>query len=659
MPRRAIPVSALFALISLMILGCQSLASTPTPTPAPNATEIAAAIYATQTAAAPTATATARPTDTPEPTPTGTPTRQEIFERVSPAIAFIESPADVTGSGVLIPDGYIVTNAHVVWPANTVRVVFPNEEEFEAAPVVGWDLMGDIAVIGPVETDIEPVRLGERDAYSVGSDSYLIGYPGEVDEYPQPTLARGVISRERESAPINMTYLQTDAAIAGGQSGGILVGQDGTAAGISTFTFAERNFGLVAAGTDVMKRVNKIVDGESVPGIGSPPLPTGETKRTFDLTVDTMWDDFAFIVDEPPGEIVEIAAESEDDVGLAVLDAAGFVVEYADDEYSGTESLDFTVEYPTPYFLLVRPNTAEGNNIQIRSSHDLARLEEQNPYTGTLSVGDVITGTLDYPADNDFYSIDLMTGDMTQFAVDSIATDPFVSAGLKSADFDEYVSDDDSGKGLHGLNAELVYQVLEAGSHHVVVESADLSVGGYVLRVETARPGATPQPTPEGQSRTVETDFGDMTVYEDTDAGFSIQYPADWRQEVETGGTATRAVTDGEGRTFVVTIEDLEALGLGEMTLDEYADIVLAAARTRVSDIEVLSRKRIETETGQPALKLELSLVNGRLLGSRFIYLKGQQAFNATYTAPADAYEALQPLIEYSFSTFAVEDSGE
>lgn len=659
MPRRTLLVCVSLVLVSLMVLGCQSLASTPTPTPAPDPTEIAAAIYATQTAAAPTATATAPPTETPEPTPTGTPTRQEIFDRVSPAVAFIESPTGVTGSGVLIPDGYIVTNAHVVWPAETVRVVFSNEEEFEKASVVGWDLMGDIAVIGPVETDIEPVQLGVRDAYSVGSDGFLIGYPGEVDEYPQPTLARGVISREREWAPIDMTYIQTDAAIAGGQSGGILVGEDGTAAGISTFTFADRNFGLVAAGTDVMTRVDKILTGETTPGIGYPPLPTGEAMQTFDLTIENKTDEFAFIVNEAPGESIEIEAESEEDVGIAVLDAAGFVVEFADAEYSGTESLEFEVEYPTPYFVLVRTYTTEGNDLQLRASHPVARIVEQDPFTGTLTVGDSITGTIDYPADRDVYTVTLMTGNMNQFAVDSIAIDPYVSAGLTSAEFEEYVSDDDGGKGLHGLNAELVYQVLEAGSHYVVVESADLGVGGYVLGVDIARPGATPQPTPEGQARTIETEYGNMAVLEDDDYGFSIQYPADWRQEVETGGIATKAVTDGDGRTFVVSIENLEELGLGDMTLDEYVDIVLTAVRARAGDVEVLSREQIETETGQPALILELSVVEGRLVGSRFIYLQGQQAFNATYMAPADTYDALRPLIEYSFGTFEVENSDE
>ncbi len=98
--------------------------------------------------------------------------------------------------------------------------------------VLHWDLKGDLAVIGPLESDITPLTLFNGEHLTVGQEVFLIGYPGEAEEFPQPALARGIVSRLREWKPIHMTYFQTDALIAGGQSGGVLVSERGDVIGI-------------------------------------------------------------------------------------------------------------------------------------------------------------------------------------------------------------------------------------------------------------------------------------------------------------------------------------------------------------------------------------------------------------------------------------------
>jgi len=55
--------------------------------------------------------------------------------------------------------GYVLTNAHVVWPLQDVRVVFLDGSEHLDAPVLKWDLMGNLAVIGSLDTDIPPLTL--------------------------------------------------------------------------------------------------------------------------------------------------------------------------------------------------------------------------------------------------------------------------------------------------------------------------------------------------------------------------------------------------------------------------------------------------------------------------------------------------------------------
>ena len=105
---------------------------TATPTPAPTATPT------TAPPATPTNTPTPTPTATPTPAPTPTAqlTAAEVYSLVSPSIPFIETPTG-TGSGVLIEGGYVITNYHVVWPYEAVRVVFPDDKVLQNVPVVG------------------------------------------------------------------------------------------------------------------------------------------------------------------------------------------------------------------------------------------------------------------------------------------------------------------------------------------------------------------------------------------------------------------------------------------------------------------------------------------------------------------------------------------
>ena len=88
-------------------------------------------------------------------TPTAQLTAADVYALVSPSIPFIETPTG-TGSGVLIEGGYVVTNYHVVWPYQAVWVVFPDDQVLQNVPVVGWDSMADLAVLGPVDVPARP-----------------------------------------------------------------------------------------------------------------------------------------------------------------------------------------------------------------------------------------------------------------------------------------------------------------------------------------------------------------------------------------------------------------------------------------------------------------------------------------------------------------------
>jgi serine protease Do len=147
------------------------------------------------------------------------------------------------GSGVVIrPDGYILTNNHVVEGADKVRVVFPDQAQTTVeARVVGTDPETDLAVIKVDRQGLTAIELGDAKSLKVGQWAIAIGSPFGL---PQ-TMTVGVISAlgRHISAPNSEfsmeNMIQTDAAINRGNSGGPLVDINGRLIGVNTMIFSE------------------------------------------------------------------------------------------------------------------------------------------------------------------------------------------------------------------------------------------------------------------------------------------------------------------------------------------------------------------------------------------------------------------------------------
>ncbi|MCS7263946.1 MAG: trypsin-like peptidase domain-containing protein, partial [Armatimonadetes bacterium] len=143
------------------------------------------------------------------------------------------------GSGFIIsPDGYILTNRHVIEGVNRIVVALWNDQRFEAK-VVGTDEVTDIAVlkIEPANQRLIPATLGDSDKVRVGDWAIAVGNPFGLRQ----TMTVGVISaigrRPGETGAIEIGYtefIQTDAAINPGNSGGPLCNIRGEVIGINT-----------------------------------------------------------------------------------------------------------------------------------------------------------------------------------------------------------------------------------------------------------------------------------------------------------------------------------------------------------------------------------------------------------------------------------------
>jgi serine protease Do len=142
------------------------------------------------------------------------------------------------GSGVIISaDGYILTNNHVIQGADEVQVTF-NDRNTQIAKVVGADPATDLAILKIDGNDLPYITLGNSDEVKLGQWVLAVGYPLNLDA----TVTAGIVSAKGRSLGINQrnnrsaieSFIQTDAAVNPGNSGGALVNTQGQLIGINT-----------------------------------------------------------------------------------------------------------------------------------------------------------------------------------------------------------------------------------------------------------------------------------------------------------------------------------------------------------------------------------------------------------------------------------------
>ncbi len=566
-------------------------------------------------------------------------------------MVFIETTA-TTGSGVLIRDGYVITNYHVVWPYESVWVVFPDGTELENVPVVGWDPMADLAVLGPVNVSAQPLRMTDGEGTALGSELLLVGYPAEVDLFPQPTITRGILSRFREWERLNMTYFQTDAAIAGGQSGGALVNSRGEVVGISTFSFSEVGFGLAASSADIMPIAEKIIQGEFTSGLGDRRLPVGSGTFEVDLDLRNYWDTNAFVLDATAGTILEVGIEGSGDGWFHVSDAFGPILE-VNDGYAGVESGAVELLTSGVHFLQVEMASGESSRFDVSSSVRLIPLND--PDDGqTVAVGETVVGSLDHLLDWDWYFVHLNEGQTVRIATDSINVDTVLYVDFPGSRNNQVVSDDDSGGGLGG-NSELVYRAPHTGEYFIAIaEAVGDRVGGYYLSVEAARQGTETVSVPPSP-QTVDSRFGTMVVFENPSGYFSIQVPEGWLEGEldESQGEVFYALDPETNSDVLIIVEDVLALGAGELTLTKYADLIESSVLIPAG-AEDITRETVQTSQSLPAVVFQMSLFTHRVI--RMVYMFDDNfAVSITYSFPAERLEVGSQLAAYSLDTFQVE----
>ena len=164
-----------------------------------------------------------------------------VLAKVEPSVVAIAvsgrqggGPGSGQGTGVILtPDGEVLTNAHVVEGARTIRVTLFGENDSRPAEVVGLDTGNDLALLRiPDASGLPAAELGSSASLAVGDDVVAVG--NALGLRGDPSVTRGIVSGLGRSLDTLSGLIQTDAAINPGNSGGPLVDAGGRVVGINT-----------------------------------------------------------------------------------------------------------------------------------------------------------------------------------------------------------------------------------------------------------------------------------------------------------------------------------------------------------------------------------------------------------------------------------------
>ena len=210
--------------------------------------------------------------------------------------------ASALGSGFVInSNGIVITNNHVIKGAEDIVVRFSNDKEYKAE-IIGADPLSDVAVLKIKSDDkFQPVKFGNSDKARIGDWVIAIGNPFGLGG----TVTSGIISARNRNIGLSRyeDFIQTDASINTGNSGGPLFNMDGDVIGINTAILGQQ--GSIGIGFAIPSNSAKQVIDQLI--------EFGETKRGWlGVRIQTVTKDIADVekLDEPRGALVASVAEN-------------------------------------------------------------------------------------------------------------------------------------------------------------------------------------------------------------------------------------------------------------------------------------------------------------------------------------------------------------
>ena len=409
----------------------------------------------------------------------------EIFARVAPSVPVVETPRG-HGTGFMFDATHVMTDAHVVEDFDTVKIRFPDGATYGNAKVVVRDRLVDMAIIEiqgtrEVATQIVPPPT------VVGSELYVLGYPGRTNNSPQPVFSRGLVSQVTTWESAGMTYLRTDASGGPGVSGGPVLDSAGNVVGVIQFGSSSGAYMIAASAADLKARATRHLRGENVDGI-TKRVPGGPSAFSFDVR----------LTGAPHPEESFFFTATTATTGQFSLDASRLGGSMTATLYTATGTWvggtvltgsrrSATIGAPLVagerYWFSVASESAV--RINLRSNVLITRLDDGDD--GRASAGRVV-GLLDHGSDTDCRPIAMRVGQVLTARVESVTAAPTLY--IASPGGAMIAGDEDTGEGVRGNDAKATATTASNGDFVVCVGAAVpvTQPAGYILTLETTPP---------------------------------------------------------------------------------------------------------------------------------------------------------------------------
>ncbi|WP_420445884.1 S1 family peptidase [Candidatus Poriferisodalis sp.] len=143
-------------------------------------------------------------------------------------LVLVETPQGL-GTGLIVEGGYIVTSYRLVGTYEAAQVTSSAHDlQGRTVPLVAWEPRTDLAVLGPVDVELEALPIAESAATPVGTIIFLAAYEEAEIGVPTLTIVPGRLTSVHTPDPAGPTYVLTNAYIEAGRSSGVIIDFDGT-----------------------------------------------------------------------------------------------------------------------------------------------------------------------------------------------------------------------------------------------------------------------------------------------------------------------------------------------------------------------------------------------------------------------------------------------
>ena len=579
------------------------------------------------------------------------PSEADVRDMIAPSVVKVRGEFGGGGSGFLVEGNYVVTAAHVVWPSTDATIVFDDGTEHTDIPVVSYDLLADLAFLGPVETSVPFLEFAGIEGERSGTATYSSGYTWDSEEL---VVNRGDLLTIDEWGYAAIANVSSTAEAQSGMSGGPMTNGSGEVIGVLFAANDEESVGT--SSRTVKNRLRKIELGREVSDLGARlPPDVGKGGHEHEFILSGPWDTKTFIFRKSSEPLVDIKVEAGHDVEYSITNTHGGTL-YG--SLTGRAFRPARLRMPpiygwdSPSFLVVRQRLDREQTVRVKSTVPLERYAD--PDDGReLKIGVTVAGVFDTPVDVDRYTItmhrDQQIGVLFRYPSGGTVTIDHAEAPRGGLTIRSEVGTD---------TLQFDYLAPDSGEFTITVSPTDLQPPqAYTLLASLSSSlGSKPINPPEKPRIVLTSPVGDLLRYtfDHPIPSVQIDYPLNITGSGEQVLGAALFEQGRRGETLA-----LEQFDLGfydeALSIDQYVRRSVLAIGLPHRSKKVTARREVTTAAGAPVVIEEFEADDGKTKGVRLAYIhEGATGFMAVFYAPAEVFDEWRPVVDYCIGTFSV-----